>query len=76
MSEFIAPALFDWAEKILFTMGLTMVSASLPLMIKGLVPPTAGYMSYVLFGRKFSWAKLLSIVIASTGVSIGCWLEV
>lgn len=74
--EFLAPALFDWAEKLVFTMGLTMVSSLLPVMIRGLVPPTAGYMSYILFGRKFSWAKLTAILLACTGVTLGCMLEV
>jgi len=51
------------------------VSASLPVMIRGLVPPIAGYLSYLLFNVNFSSKKILALVLSLTGITMGCFVQ-
>jgi uncharacterized membrane protein len=46
---FIIPALFDFADKILMSIAITLVAASLPAMIRSLIPAIAGVFSYFKF---------------------------
>jgi len=39
----------DWFDKIVFVIGVSQTSATLPIMVRCLVPPIAGYISYILF---------------------------
>jgi len=70
--EFLPPAILDWADKLVYTVGMVQVSASLPTMIKGLIPPMTGYMSYLLFQREFSIEKIAAILTSLTGIVLGC----
>jgi drug/metabolite transporter (DMT)-like permease len=72
--EFLAPASLDWMDKIFLTMGTSQTSASMPTMVRGLVPPIAGYMSYLLFNTHFSIYKMMALVISIIGVAMGCFV--
>jgi hypothetical protein len=39
--EFLPLGLLDWADKLIYTIGLSQVSAFLPPMIRGLIPAIA-----------------------------------
>lgn len=72
---FLVPAILDWLDKILFTIGISQTSASLPTMIRGLVPPIAGYFSYLMFDTKFSSEKIFAMLLSITGIALGCFVE-
>lgn len=52
--EYIVPSVIDYTDKILFCMGTLLTSASLPIMIRALVPAVAGYFSHLMFGTQFT----------------------
>jgi drug/metabolite transporter (DMT)-like permease len=47
----------------------------MPTMIRSLVPPIAGYMSYLLFDTSFSVTKVLALIITVVGVFMGCFVQ-
>ena len=71
---FFWPALCDYCDKMFVTIGMLYLSASLPVMIRGLVPPITGTLSWILFGMHFSTVKIVAIVLTITGVAIGCFV--
>jgi len=73
--EFLPPAMLDWSDKIFLYIGLSQVSASLPAMIRGLVPPIAGYLSYLLFKAHFTSGKIVSIFVTIVGILLGCFVQ-
>ena len=44
-------------------------------MIRGLIPPIAGILSFVAFDTKFSFKKVLALILTVTGVILGCYVE-
>jgi hypothetical protein len=44
-------------------------------MIRGLVPPIAGYLSYLIFQTTFVWSKIFSIIATIVGVTLGCFVQ-
>lgn len=73
--EVLPPSALDWADRILLTLGMSQTSASMPTMIRSLVPPLAGYMSYLLFDTSFSVKKVLAMIITVVGVLLGCFVQ-
>jgi drug/metabolite transporter (DMT)-like permease len=74
-TTFLIPATLDWLDRILLTIGMSQTSASMPTMIRGLVPPIAGYFSYLMFDTKFSGSKIMAMVVSITGISLGCFVQ-
>lgn len=72
---FLIPAAFDYADKILLAIGIAQLSASLTPMLRALVPPACGLMSYFLFNRHFSCNQMFALSITLTGVLIGCFIQ-
>ncbi len=73
--EFLPLALLDWADRLIFTIGLSQVSSSLPPMIRGMIPPIAACLSYFLFNRKFGINKILAISVTILGITLGCFVQ-
>ena len=44
-------------------------------MIRGLVPPIAGYFSNLMFGTHFSYKKVFALIVTMVGVALGCFVE-
>ena len=47
----------------------------MPTMIRSLVPPIAGYMSFLLFNTTYSPKKIAALMITVIGVLLGCLVE-
>lgn len=72
---FIVPALFDFADKVLLAIGITLVAASLPAMIRSLIPAIVGIFSYFMFQRNFTFWQIGALGITISGVSLGCIVQ-
>jgi len=51
------------------------VSASLPVIIRGIVPAIVGYLSMLLFKTTFSNVKIIAVFITFIGISLGCFVQ-
>lgn len=69
---FFPLAVLDYTDKVLVTVAMGTVSASLVGMVKGMVPPIAGVFSYLLFGSAFSNMKISAMALTIFGVMLGC----
>jgi drug/metabolite transporter (DMT)-like permease len=61
----------DWTDRILVTIGISQVSSSLPLILRGLIPPIAGFTTAFMFDRSFSLEKNAAVLITVTGILLG-----
>ena len=64
-------AILDWSDRILVTIGISQVSSSLPPILRGLIPPIAGFTSAFMFNRSFSLKKNAAVLITVTGILLG-----
>ena len=71
---FLIPAACDYADKILLAIGISQLSASLTPMLRSLVPPACGFMSFFLFNRQFTCNQMFALSITITGVCMGCFI--
>lgn len=71
----LLPALLDFADKILWMSALAQLSASLPVMIRGLNPIMGAGLTYLMFDKKFTTRHFFAMCLIVGGVALGCFVQ-